>query len=134
MMWQYQEYLPPIKDKQLISIGEGNTPLVKSRYIGPSLGLQNLYFKLENLNPTGSYKDRFASAFVSSLLEKGAGLCIATSSGNTGAALSCLLRGSQCRVLSGHCRWRPLCKGSANPALRRENVYGCGLWKRCRYY
>ncbi len=48
-------------------LGEGHTPLVKSRHIGPALGLPSLYFKLENLNPTGSYKDRFAAVFISLL-------------------------------------------------------------------
>ena len=70
------------------TIGEGNTPLIPSRFIGPSLGLKNLYFKLENLNPTGSYKDRFAAAFIGTLLQKKAAFCLATSSGNTGAALA----------------------------------------------
>ncbi len=71
-----------------ITLGEGNTPLVRSRRIGPAAGLANLHFKLESLNPTGSYKDRFAVAAVSRLLERGATHCLATSSGNTGAALA----------------------------------------------
>lgn len=82
-------------DKKIITdithrftIGEGNTPLIRSRFIGPSLGLKNLYFKLENLNPSGSYKDRFAAAFIGTLLQKKAAFCLATSSGNTGAALA----------------------------------------------
>lgn len=73
---------------EIISLGEGNTPLVRSKRIAGTLGLSNLYFKLENLNPTGSYKDRFASAFVSSLLHEKQTVCLATSSGNTGAALA----------------------------------------------
>lgn len=52
------------------------------------LGLENLYFKLEMLNPSGSYKDRFAASAVSQLLDRGLGFCLATSSGNTGAALA----------------------------------------------
>ncbi|MBA2113824.1 hypothetical protein HOV93_09770 [Planctomycetes bacterium FF15] len=43
-----------------LSLGEGNTPLLRSRRIGPAMGLANLFFKLESLKPTGSYKDRFA--------------------------------------------------------------------------
>jgi threonine synthase len=87
-IWHYKEYFTEIQDQCMISIGEGQTPLIKSKNIGPSLGLNNLYFKLENLNPTGSYKDRFAALFISKLLEKKAPFCIATSSGNTGAALA----------------------------------------------
>lgn len=71
-----------------ITLGEGNTPLVRSRRIGPAAGLANLHFKLEFLNPTGSYKDRFATAAVSQMLARGATHCLATSSGNTGAALA----------------------------------------------
>lgn len=71
-----------------ITLGEGNTALLRSRRIGPELGLPHLYFKLESLNPTGSYKDRFATAAVSSLLAQGVTHCLATSSGNTGAALA----------------------------------------------
>lgn len=71
-----------------LTLGEGNTPLVRSRRIGPAAGLANLHFKLESLNPTGSYKDRFATAAVSQMLVRGATHCLATSSGNTGAALA----------------------------------------------
>lgn len=87
-IWNYKDYLPKVPSECRVTIGEGQTPLVRSGYIGPSLGLKNLFFKLENLNPSGSYKDRFAAAFVSTLLEKKARSCISTSSGNTGAALA----------------------------------------------
>ena len=87
-MWKYKALLPTYPEKNIVSLGEGNTPLVKSRYIGKELGIPELYFKLENLNPSGSYKDRFASAFITALKSRGKHICIATSSGNTGAALS----------------------------------------------
>ncbi|MEW4562082.1 pyridoxal-phosphate dependent enzyme [Bremerella sp. JC770] len=69
-------------------LGEGNTPLLRSRRIGPAIGLANLYFKLESLNPTGSYKDRFASLAIADMLTQGKRHVLATSSGNTGAALA----------------------------------------------
>jgi threonine synthase len=71
-----------------LSLGEGDTPLVRSRWIGPHLGLSNLYFKLEQTNPTGSYKDRFASRLVSLVVDGGHPFCLATSSGNSGAAVA----------------------------------------------
>jgi threonine synthase len=71
-----------------VSLGEGNTPLVQSVRIAPALGLNRLFFKLENTNPSGSYKDRFASAEVADVLASGAKGCLATSSGNTGSALA----------------------------------------------
>src|SRR5687767_3253297 len=73
---------------ELVSLGEGRTPLVRSRWIGPALGLDHLYFKLEQTNPTGSYKDRFASRLVSLLVAGGHSLCLGTSSGNAGAAMA----------------------------------------------
>jgi threonine synthase len=71
-----------------VSLGEGQTPLVRSRWIGPQLGLERLYFKLEQTNPTGSYKDRFAARLISLLVAGGHRLCLGTSSGNAGAAMA----------------------------------------------
>src|SRR5690606_22937308 len=87
-IWKYAHLLPEVSSSYHLSIGEGDTPLVRSRNIGPSLGIKNLYFKLENLNPSGSYKDRFAAMALSQIQERGVGFCLATSSGNTGAALA----------------------------------------------
>ena len=72
----------------MATLGEGNTPLVRSNRIGSALGLKNLYFKVETQNPSGSYKDRFASVAASLMLQEGKRKMIATSSGNTGAALA----------------------------------------------
>src|SRR5580700_2976783 len=72
----------------IATLGEGHTPIVRSVHIGPSLGLSNLYFKLESSNPSGSYKDRFAAAEVTRILRLGAPGCLATSSGNAGSALA----------------------------------------------
>jgi len=84
-----------------LSLGEGNTPLVESRAIGPALGIGRLRFKLENCNPSGSYKDRFAVAFATSMRDAGVRACVATSSGNTGAALAayCARAGIGCILI-----------------------------------
>lgn len=88
-IWRWSDRLGAVPGQSSrITLGEGNTPLVRSRRIGPAAGLTKLYFKLECSNPTGSYKDRFAVAAVSHLLERGVKNCLATSSGNTGAALA----------------------------------------------
>lgn len=87
-IWLHNEWLPDIAEEHKITLGESHTPLIKSAAIGKSLGVSNLYFKLENINPTGSYKDRFAAVLVSWLKERGSRLCLSTSSGNTGAALA----------------------------------------------
>jgi threonine synthase len=68
-------------------MGEGGTPLVESARLGPALGMR-LYFKLESLNPTGSYKDRIASVGAAVARRLGYPAMIATSSGNAGAAIA----------------------------------------------
>jgi threonine synthase len=117
-MWKFDALLPSVDAAARISLGEGNTPLVKSRSIGPALGLSNLYFKLENLNPTGSYKDRFASVFTSLMNSRSQKICVATSSGNTGAALSayCAAGGIQC-VLA-------IVDGAPIPKIKQMQLYG----------
>lgn len=87
-VWRFASFIAPVGAQYRISLGEGNTPLVRSHRIGPEMGLPNLYFKLETANPSGSYKDRFAAVAVSAMLEAGKRRCVGTSSGNTGAALA----------------------------------------------
>jgi threonine synthase len=87
-IWRHVEYFDPVAEQHQLSLGEGETPLVRSRSIGPAAGMKNLLLKLEMVNPSGSYKDRFAAAAVSHMLADGKRRCIATSSGNTGAALA----------------------------------------------
>ena len=70
------------------TLGEGNTPLIRSAAVGAQLSLRNLHFKLETSNPTGSFKDRFAAAEVTRMLRCNRKVCLATSSGNTGSSLA----------------------------------------------
>ena len=66
----------------------------------PRSGCPNLYFKLETGNPAGSYKDRFAAAAISEMRAAGKKRCIATSSGNAGAALAAYASAAdiKCRI------------------------------------
>ncbi|MEZ6125590.1 MAG: pyridoxal-phosphate dependent enzyme [Planctomycetaceae bacterium] len=99
-IWRWAELLEPIPEDARITLGEGDTPLVRSRRIGPATGMKNLFFKLEHGNATGSYKDRFGFMAVSHMLAEGKTRCLATSSGNTGAALAayCAAAGIECRI------------------------------------
>ena len=99
-VWKYADWITPIDPVNRMTLGEGQTPLVKSRTIGPTVGLNDLYFKLEGTNPTGSFKDRFAAVAVSHMLQTARSECIATSSGNTGAALAgyAAAAGIRCRI------------------------------------
>jgi threonine synthase len=69
-----------------ITLGEGDTPCVESLTIGPSLGLASLHFKLEGLNPTGSFKDRGMVVAVAAALRAGSRAIICASTGNTSAS------------------------------------------------
>jgi len=87
-VWQFAPHLSEFPQEHRVTLGEGWTPLLRSRRLGPDSGLAQLYFKLEATNPTGSYKDRFAVVAVSALAIAGARICVGTSSGNSGAALA----------------------------------------------
>lgn len=119
---KYRDLFDDIADVSLISMGEGTTPLVKSRRLGVELGLNNLYFKLESLNPTGSYKDRFAAMAVSGQLASDARFCLATSSGNTGASLAAYsaLAGIPCHIV--------VVDGAPAGKLKQMQAYGAHLW------
>nr|WP_295922316.1 pyridoxal-phosphate dependent enzyme [uncultured Dyadobacter sp.] len=121
-IWKYERYLPPVPEADRISLGEGQTPLVRSRSIGKALGIENLFFKLENLNPTGSYKDRFAAVLVSEMIAKRQKVCIATSSGNTGAALAayCAAAGITCIIV--------VVDGAPLPKVKQMQLYGAHIW------
>lgn len=87
-IWSYAERLPRIAEQHRVTLGEGNAPLVRSSRIGETIGIPNLYFKLESLNPTGSYKDRIAALMLSLAREHGKDACIGTTSGNAGASIA----------------------------------------------
>ena len=87
-IWKYADRFTTVAPPHRISLGEGDTPLLHSRSIGPQVGMHNLFFKLETTNPTGSYKDRFAAAAIADMVAQGKKRCVATSSGNTGSALA----------------------------------------------
>ncbi len=83
---RYKEFLPVGADTPLITMGEGDTPLVRSQNIGRAIGCANLYFKLEGCNPTGSFKDRGMVMAIAKALEAGRRRVICASTGNTSAS------------------------------------------------
>ena len=70
----------------MLSLGEGDTPLVKSNRLGKELGCSELYFKLEGCNPTGSFKDRGMVMAMAKAIEQGSKAVICASTGNTSAS------------------------------------------------
>jgi threonine synthase len=83
---RYREHLPLSAATPFVSIGEGDTPLVRSRAIGEGVGCESLYFKLESCNPTGSFKDRGMVVAVAKALEEGLQAVLCASTGNTSAS------------------------------------------------
>jgi threonine synthase len=83
---RYGDRLPLTDKTPRISLSEGNTPLIRSVNIGPELGLRELYFKFEGLNPTGSFKDRGMVVAVAKAMEVGSHTLMCASTGNTSAS------------------------------------------------
>jgi threonine synthase len=122
-IWRWADWIDPVPEQARVTLGEGNTPLVRSRRIGPSSGLHNLYFKLEITNPTASYKDRFAATAVSHMVAGGQTRCVATSSGNTGSALAayCAAAGIECLIA--------IVEGAPEGKLQQMLAYGAKLYR-----
>ncbi|EAR52736.1 threonine synthase [Oceanicola granulosus HTCC2516] len=110
-----------------IDLGQGGTPLVKSRRIGAEAGIPDLRFKLEQLNPTGSYKDRFAGLAVGLARAEGHAACVATSSGNTGAALAafCARAGMGCALY--------VSENAPQGKLEQMLAYGADVYRVARF-
>jgi len=83
---RYRAFLPVTDETPVVSLGEGSTPLVRASRLGETLGLPNLYLKVEGQNPTGSFKDRGMVVAVAKALEAGAQSVICASTGNTSAS------------------------------------------------
>lgn len=83
----YREFLPVTEKTPVVTLNEGNTPLIKSKNITKELALGfELYFKFEGANPTGSFKDRGMTLAISKAIENGAKAVICASTGNTSAS------------------------------------------------
>lgn len=86
VLFAYADYLPLTPATPLISLGEGDTPLVRSRNLERQCGCRELYFKLEGCNPTGSFKDRGMVVAVAKAVEAGSKTLVCASTGNTSAS------------------------------------------------
>lgn len=84
---RYRDRLPVHDDTRIISLGEGNTPLIRLHNIPDQLDKDvDIYVKYEGLNPTGSFKDRGMTMAVTHAIEEGARAIICASTGNTSAS------------------------------------------------
>ena len=100
---RYQEFLPVTEETPIISLNEGNTPLILAESLPKVLGFKclRIYFKFEGLNPTGSFKDRGMTLAISKALEAGSKAVMCASTGNTSASAAAFASrcGLKCFVL-----------------------------------
>ena len=87
-LWRYREVLPVERDENIVSLGEGFTPLLRATRLGAQLGLNELYIKDEGQNPTQSFKARGMTAAVSMAKELGVQKLAVPSAGNAAGALA----------------------------------------------
>ena len=94
-LWRYREAIPVIHDKNIISLGEGLTPLTPITFIN-----KTIFFKQDHLFPSGSFKDRGATVLISKVSELGIKKVVEDSSGNAGAAIAayCARAGISCHI------------------------------------
>jgi len=99
---KYREYLPVSEKTPVITLNEGDTPLIYSCYLSELIGKNfEVYLKYEGLNPTGSFKDRGMTMAISKACEEGSKTVICASTGNTSASAAAYAAraGIKCIVL-----------------------------------
>ena len=87
-MWRYREVMPVIDDANIITLGEGGTPLLKADRLAAATGMNTVLIKDEGVNPTGSFKARGLGAAVSKAKELGQMRLTMPSAGNAAGAMS----------------------------------------------
>lgn len=84
---KYREFLPVTESTPVVTLNEGNTPLIKAENLAKKIGIDTeIYLKFEGCNPTGSFKDRGMTMAVTKAKESGSGAIICASTGNTSAS------------------------------------------------
>ena len=87
-MWRYWELLPLQDPANILTMGEGGTPLLPATNLGMMLGRPHIYIKDERQGPTGSFKDRQASLAISVMKEQGLTEAVVASTGNVAISYS----------------------------------------------
>lgn len=87
-VWRFRELLPQLERGNIVTMGEGNTPLIQLKKAARSLKLPNLFAKHQGMNPTGSFKDTGISAAISMAKTEGFSWVCCASTGNTSASVA----------------------------------------------
>lgn len=122
-LWErFAPLLPPLERRAHVTLGEGWTPLVPAPRLAQHLGLRHLYLKLEQCNPTGSFKDRQIAVAFCKALEWGHRAFGIASSGNAGVSLAafCARAGCLANVWAS--------RGTPSAKLSQIQVYGARLF------
>ncbi len=122
-MWRYRELLPLRDDLNIVSLGEGGTPLIRSESLAAMLGLRHLYIKDERQGPTASFKDRQASLAISTMRELGITEAVVASTGNVAIAYSAYAARAGIKL------WAFIISSIPPEKMREITLYGTELVK-----
>ena len=117
-VWRWHAVLPVRAWSNVVTLGEGSTPLLEASRLGPALGIGNLLVKAESLNPTGSFKARGMAVAVSRAIELGATSFVMPSAGNAGGALAAYAGAAGVRAT--------VVMPSDAPVVNQAEVAACG--------
>jgi threonine synthase len=122
-LWRYRELLPILDYGNIVTFGEGGTPLIHMENLGAMLGLRYLYFKDERQGPTSSFKDRQASVAISVMKELGITEAVVASTGNVAISYSAYAARAGIKI------WAFLPSSVPNDKIREVAVYGTEVIK-----
>ena len=122
-MWRYWELLPVLRRQNIVSMGEGWTPLLSVEHLGAMLGHRNLFIKDERQGPTASFKDRQASLAISVMKEANIGKLVVASTGNVAISYSAYCARSGLRL------WAFLDSNVPHEKEREVRLYGTNVIK-----
>ena len=121
--WQrFAPVLPQEDPTRVITLGEGNTPLVRAGRFAEAYGLDRVFFKIESMNPTGSFKDRQVAVAMSKAREWGRDRFGTASSGNVGVALAAYA------ARGGHAAYVWVSEGTPSSKRQQIEVYGAQVY------
>jgi len=122
-MWRYWDLLPLHDPANILTMGEGGTPLLHATNLGMMLGRPNIYIKDERQGPTGSFKDRQASLAISVMKEQGVTEAVVASTGNVAISYSAY------SALAGIKMWAFLTSSVPADKMREVALYGSEVIK-----
>lgn len=122
-LWRYRELLPVLNPENLVTMGEGYSPLVRASKIQKRLDHPAIYIKDERQSPTSSFKDRQAAVATTSMLEAGIKECVLASTGNAAAAYAAYCARAEIKL------WIFLTSLVPTAKMREAALYGAEVIK-----